>query len=131
METALIIVVALQAVTLGVLLYALVQANRKKRELQELLQPILDIVARMKSHTSEGGISIAQNALEVLVKQLGDTPDSSPASEASQSETRKLADLASDPAVHETVEKTARLLKSLFRQTPDPAGNADRGPAQD
>lgn len=131
METALIIVVVLQAVTLGVLLYALVQANRKKRELQELLRPILNIAALVKSRTLEGGSSIAQTALESLVRQLGNAPDSSPASVASQPGTEKLADLATDPALHETVDKTARLLKSLFRQTPDTAGNADRGPAQD
>ena len=121
METALIVIVILQALTLGLMLWALVRASKKNRELEELLRPILDIASRMKSPASVGGVSVMKTALKALVTQIEKVPEPSPAVDAPQTGTRKLGDLAEDPAVRETVDNAARMLKSLFRKPSDAA----------
>lgn len=130
METVLIVVIILQALTLGLLLYALLQANKKKRELEALLRPILDIASRVRTQSADGGFSFTKAALDTLFTQIGKASDSPPAVKAPQSSARKLADLAEDPAVRETVDKTARTLKSLFKPPADAADDGAKGSAE-
>lgn len=67
METVLIVVVVLHAATLGVLIWALLQANKKKRELEGQLEPILSLAECWRSAEPSEGIARAKKGLDLLL----------------------------------------------------------------